>query len=120
MLLGLERDDRTRVEHRLDLRHVVAVGAGDDEPDGHPVPFGEQVPLGALLAAVRRIRTRRVATEGRLRHAAVDRLPREVESDRIGELGACVCTAPGYLWRDTPFLGSGPCVFHLSSWRSPS
>ncbi len=48
---------RNCIDQRQQLRHIVRIGTGDDRRQRHAVGVGDQVMLGAGLAAIRRIRS---------------------------------------------------------------
>lgn len=50
-------DGRDRIDQWQQLRHVVRIGAGDDRRQRHALGVGDQMVLGAGLAAIRRIRS---------------------------------------------------------------
>lgn len=54
---ALAADGRNRIDQRQQLGHVVRIGAGDDGRQRHAVGVGDQVVLGAGLAAIRRMRS---------------------------------------------------------------
>ena len=56
-LLGRRSRDDQGVQRVIKLLHVVPVRAGERNGQGNAVGVGEQVPLGAPLAAIRRVRS---------------------------------------------------------------
>ena len=56
------RHERHALEDRRDLRLVMAVGSGDDQPNGQARCFRQKVPFRALLAPISRVSAGRLST----------------------------------------------------------
>lgn len=66
--------------------HVRAVGAGDDETDGHALACGQQAALDTRFAAIRRIGAGLFPAQRRFRHRAVHTGKRPVDAFQFIEL----------------------------------
>lgn len=69
------------LKDRLHLGLVMPVRSGYDQADGKSGRFGEKVAFYAIFAAIDGIRADGLPTERGLRHAAVKRLPLEIEAN---------------------------------------
>jgi hypothetical protein len=62
---------------------IVRVGSGDGESNRQSMSLGRQVPLRSLLGSIRGIGARFFPAQRRLRHRAVHRLRRPIETVQI-------------------------------------
>lgn len=79
----LRRQDRSALEGGWEKLVIVPIGRPNGEADGNAGRVGEETALGAALGSVGRVGPSGLATERRLGHRAIHRLPSPPEADDL-------------------------------------